>query len=302
MPELFEFIAEKPKRKGDLSLGVILSIAFHITALIWIATRHYQELTRTEIQDPVRYVEIIPEMTQQFTEAPGPAVQEAPPRAPLSDANRRAATPRPTGPEPTTRPGDGVGFFDGGPRGAPPQPPPSSLAQPRRPSEEASPDAATESREAEAIEQRAEGIQPFREQEQKTATDAPEINWQSALRQMQREGTAKPAPPRVGDWRAGGHIGGNLGSADTGTLSFESAWFEWGDYAAKMIARIRVHWYANIPELIRLGVRGTVTIRFTIQRDGTITNLRILDSSGTPPLRQRRKTRHPALIPPAPAA
>ena len=35
--------------------------------------------------------------------------------------------------------------------------------------------------------------------------------------------------------------------------------------------------------LIRTGMKGVVTIRFTIQRDGRITDLTILDSSTVPP-------------------
>jgi TonB family protein len=50
-----------------------------------------------------------------------------------------------------------------------------------------------------------------------------------------------------------------------------------------MVSRIRVNWYANMPQLIRTGIAGVVTIRFTIQRDGRITDVAVLKSSGHPP-------------------
>ena len=46
---------------------------------------------------------------------------------------------------------------------------------------------------------------------------------------------------------------------------------------------IRVNWYNNMPQLIQTGLKGVVTIRFTIQRDGRITNIEQLSSSGHPP-------------------
>jgi protein TonB len=50
-----------------------------------------------------------------------------------------------------------------------------------------------------------------------------------------------------------------------------------------MVAKIRLHWYQNMPEVIRLGLKGVVVIRFTIQRDGRITDITTLQSSGVPP-------------------
>lgn len=283
MNGLFEYIEDKPRR-GDVSLAVLLSIALHLAALAWLATRHYTQPS-TESEDPVRYVQIVPEMTQQFTEAPGPETNREPRiDAPLSDKNRKAMTPEPTGPEPTDRPGDGRGIYDGGPRGMPPVPPPQQQATPparrEQPAQQTSPEA--DATAPGAVEQRAE-MQAYRnETQQDTATDAPAVNWQEALRGMQNS-EQRPSAPRIGRFDAGGSVGGDVGTAETGPLSFESNWFEWGDYAAKMIARIRVHWYDNMPDLIRMGVRGTVTIRFTIERDGTISNIEMMSSSGVPP-------------------
>jgi TonB family protein len=80
-----------------------------------------------------------------------------------------------------------------------------------------------------------------------------------------------------------GAAGGEKGFAQDGPLSFESQWFDWGDYAEGMVSRIRVNWYSNMPHLIQTGLKGVVTIRFTIHRDGSITDVIILQSSGVPP-------------------
>ena len=50
-----------------------------------------------------------------------------------------------------------------------------------------------------------------------------------------------------------------------------------------LISRIRVNWYANMPQIIRTGMAGVVTIRFTIHRDGRISDITILKSSTVPP-------------------
>ena len=68
-----------------------------------------------------------------------------------------------------------------------------------------------------------------------------------------------------------------------GPLSFETQWYDWGEYAQSMVSRIRVNWYNNMPVLIRTGIKGVVTIRFTIHRNGRITDVVMLSSSGHPP-------------------
>jgi len=50
-----------------------------------------------------------------------------------------------------------------------------------------------------------------------------------------------------------------------------------------MVRRIRRNWYANMPPLIRMGMKGVVTIQFTIQRSGTLTDITVVKSSEVPP-------------------
>lgn len=71
------------------------------------------------------------------------------------------------------------------------------------------------------------------------------------------------------------------GFKDTGPLSFDSNWYDWGPYAAEMIRRIKLHW--EIPELARLGWKGRVTIRFYIRGNGQVEGATILSISGVPP-------------------
>ncbi len=72
------------------------------------------------------------------------------------------------------------------------------------------------------------------------------------------------------------------GSVDTSGLSFDTQWYDWGPYAAAMLRKIRRHW--RIPEIARLGVSGVAKIRFYIERDGTVTGLKIIGESGKPPM------------------
>jgi TonB family protein len=71
------------------------------------------------------------------------------------------------------------------------------------------------------------------------------------------------------------------GFKDTGPLSFDTSWYDWGPYAAEMIRRIKLHW--EIPELARLGWKGRLTIRFFIRGDGRVEGATILSNSGVPP-------------------
>lgn len=87
-------------------------------------------------------------------------------------------------------------------------------------------------------------------------------------------------PPDVGGLRENPDRRG--GGVDTGGLSFDTQWYDWGPYAKMMLAKIRRNW--DIPAIARMGVSGAVRIRFYIERDGTVTGLQITDESGKPPM------------------
>jgi TonB family protein len=279
--ERLELIIAERKKTGGLSLSVIVSFLLH-GALLWWFVHAYRPMAPAAQNVPIaRYVELIKQNPQQFVEAPGQKLEKAPSyNAPLSDANRRAATPEPTGLTPTRRPGDGGGTFNP-PRGeenARPAVQQPQQAPRQRPSQAQAASAASPF----PPQPSAPGDDAFayRESRAAAATQASAMNsidWKSAIREAGRSGNL--GRPDGAD----GLIGGEKGSAEQGPLSFETQWYDWGDYAQSMVSRIRVNWYANMPPLFRSGIGGVVTIRFTIHRDGRISDVTILQTSGHPP-------------------
>lgn len=59
---------------------------------------------------------------------------------------------------------------------------------------------------------------------------------------------------------------------------------DFGPYLAQILMIVRQNWYAVIPESARLGERGRVALVFEILKDGSVPQLRLLSSSGRPPL------------------
>ena len=275
MQEDLELVVEEKPQPGGFSVATAVSLVFH-AALITLFITSYRGTPAEQPESPItRYVELIRQQPKEFTEAPGPAVESAPLTAPYSDANRRASMPNPTGDKPTKRPGDGEGLF---------QPPMGSGGGPA-PQQEQQPAAALRpetSRESntEALDvtpdRGSSRIPALRSQEANAAAGV--VDWRSVVRDV------KQVASLGGDQGVDlGRIGGEKGTADTGPLSFETQWYNWGEYAQSMVSKIRVHWYEHMPMLIRTGMKGVVTIRFTIHRDGRITDITLLDSSDIPP-------------------
>ncbi|HEX2798491.1 MAG TPA: TonB family protein, partial [Thermoanaerobaculia bacterium] len=83
----------------------------------------------------------------------------------------------------------------------------------------------------------------------------------------------------------GGEDGGGFeregGFVDSGPLSFDTVGYDWGAYAAEMIRKIKRNW--DVPALARYGVKGRITIRFYILKDGRVEGETILSGSGHPP-------------------
>ena len=265
-----DLITRGGRKEGGFSVATTVSIAIHVVLLIVFVRAHRPADQIPEQATPIaRYVELL-RANPEFVEAPGPAVESAPLTAPYSDANRRASIPKPTGEEATRRPGDGDGLY---------RPPSGSAAAVPRAAEPASraADSAESSTSAEGGP--AEGssrIPPLRTE---SSVLPGEVNWRSAIKEV-----GKLASISGGEGiDLSGVGGGEKGFAEAGPLSFETQWYQWGDYAQSMVSRIRVNWYNNMPQLIRTGMAGVVTIRFTIQRDGRITDITVLQSSTIPP-------------------
>jgi TonB family protein len=203
--------------------------------------------------------------------------KEEPPQNPdeavLSDMDRRAHggegqasnTPSSQGNTPQLVQAVGGEILD---RGAPPQ-------QPGPPTEPV-PEPATDPSEQQPVEPQAE-IEPLPE-------GAGESEQPTPIPQVPRIKLPPPGvfalPPDAGGLPENPDRSG--GAVDTGGLSFDTQWFDWGPYAKLMLAKIRRHW--RIPEIAQMGVSGRVRIRFYIERDGTVTGLQISDESGKPPM------------------
>lgn len=71
------------------------------------------------------------------------------------------------------------------------------------------------------------------------------------------------------------------GFVDSGPISFETSWYDWGPYAEEMVRRIKLHW--DIPKLAELGWKGKLTIHFNIRLDGSVEGATLVSGSGVPP-------------------
>ena len=249
--------------------------------IVWFLTRP-RDLSPVAANRPMlRYVQLLQQNEQrEFVEAPGPEVaKQAPLTAPFSDRNRKASMPEPTGTTPTARPGNGRGLYvpqaGAAPRGAQAQPQQQQQAQSAQQGAAPSEGGLDAPRTADSARADAASSETFIYREPVKASAAA-IDWRSAVKSVR-------GPIGGGEGVDIGNAGGQRGFVEQGPLSFETQWYNWGDYAQSMVSRIRVNWYANMPQLIRTGIGGVVTIRFTIQRDGRITDVTVLKSSGHPP-------------------
>jgi len=265
--DYLDLVYEDAPRRG-VSAGVVISIILHVFVLFYIV-KAYRAPSKDAPAPPIaRYVELI-RQNPQFTEAPGPRIKTTPLHAPLSDANREASMPHPTGDKPTPRPGEGGMYVPRSAAAAAPAAAPAARASTAE-AAVATPQSAPTSDDPNG---RTFIYRPTQ------ARAASGINWQGAIREVGKVAS-------LGDGQQGldlGQNGGEKGFAKDGPISFESSWYDWGEYAESMISRIRVNWYNHKPQIIQTGLRGVVFIRITIHRDGRISDVTILSSSGVPP-------------------
>jgi TonB family protein len=73
-------------------------------------------------------------------------------------------------------------------------------------------------------------------------------------------------------------------STEEPTILSDTRGYDFGPYMNQVINRVKVNWYALIPEIARLGKRGKVVIIFTITKSGIIANLHQAATSGSDPL------------------
>ena len=73
-------------------------------------------------------------------------------------------------------------------------------------------------------------------------------------------------------------------STEDPTILSDTRGYDFGPYMNQVVNRVRVNWYTLIPEIARLGRKGRVVIIFTITKNGSIDDIRLVANSGTEPL------------------
>jgi TonB family protein len=71
-------------------------------------------------------------------------------------------------------------------------------------------------------------------------------------------------------------------SGPLGGLSFDTPGFDWGPYSRKIYWISWTNWTRGWPPAAWAGLKGIVTVHFTIWKNGKISDITILDASGTP--------------------
>ncbi len=207
-----------------------------------------------------------------------------PKKSPLSDADRRAGGGDPSKPKAATpySPPTGVAGLAPGPRG-PRVPGSVQPAQPSKRSPDASASAQAEPRgEARSAQAQAPATAEAKPSEFPDMTK-PMTTGPRETTRLAGLDTAIREAARGAVGGEGGSPGGDPegGFVDSGPVSFDTSWYDWGPYAAEMIRRIKLHW--DVPELARLGWKGSLTVRFFILADGTVADAKILRGSSIPP-------------------
>src|SRR5687768_6548228 len=77
----------------------------------------------------------------------------------------------------------------------------------------------------------------------------------------------------------------NLSSNDPLVLS-DTRGYDFGPYMKELTDRVRMKWYSQIPESAREGQKGRVVVLFTVLRDGTVQDVRVVAKSDAESLNQ----------------
>jgi TonB family protein len=258
-----------------------ISVILHLLLVIALLTVKLPARTaEQDAADPLGLLSLMratpqdPPIPLHFFPAPGARAKEAPKAGLPSDMNRQAHggdRSLPVQQMPKANPQAGIRDLDAGKAG------PKVAAAPA-----AQPPAGREAGERSKLTDLAPGGSlhdpPTAEERAASrrllglpAADLNAITAESARRALQTGG--------------GGDDGGGYdrdgGFVDSGPLSFDTVGYDWGAYAAEMIRKIKRNW--DVPALARYGVKGRITIRFYILKDGRVEAERILSGSGTPP-------------------
>jgi TonB family protein len=261
IPQIDEIIEriEYPQRRFPFERAILISLILHLLLLVLlllhpmrarslllkgketVQERAEREAREAEFRVPVKF----------FVESPGPARRNANPNAPPSDKTRRAGggdKTKPRSETPFIAQQSGIEGLRPGERSK----------EGSRTADSAAPDQASKSSPGLVVTPGAAQRLPNLSKAIQSAAGNP----------FAGEGGAPHAK------ESGGFV-------DSGPLSFDTKWYDWGDYAEEMIRRIKLHW--EVPELARMGVKGKLTVRFYIRADGTVEGEKILRESTIPP-------------------
>jgi protein TonB len=269
---------EHPQHRFPVERAILISIILHLLLALFLVLhpmgpgpfalpsketaemRAAREAREAEFRVPVKF----------FTESPGPSRQSSNRNAPPSDKTRRAGggdKSKPASETPFVAQKSGIEGLRPGPRGkegsrasAPSPAPTPAQASPQSPASASStsPSPAGTAPSGVSVTPGAAQRLPNLNRAIKAAAGNP----------FSGEGGA-PNPNESG------------GFVDSGPISFDTQWYDWGDYAEEMIRRIKLHW--EVPDLARMGVKGKLSIRFYIRADGTVEGEKILRDSTIPP-------------------
>ena len=268
-------LEEHPTSAFPIERAILISLVAHVilVILLMVVPTHVPVSSKGDL-----FAALVPQEKDDspipviFQDAPG-AARPNPKRSALSDADRRAGGGDPSRPKseaPFAPPSQGIAGLAPGPR-APRSPAGESVARRPGAAGEAQRQAASEG----AASPPGKNPSEFPSQQQRTGPreETRLAGLDSAIREAARGAVGGEGGSPTGD-AEGGFV-------DSGPLSFDTTWYDWGPYAAEMIRRIKLHW--DVPELARLGWKGSLTVRFFILADGRVADAKILRGSGIPP-------------------
>ncbi|MFN7976320.1 MAG: TonB family protein [Acidobacteriota bacterium] len=255
----------RPRRAVLVPLvGLGLTVALHGALLYVLATTRTDGLALL-LPEALRDPQAMSEKTLRlfFVEQKEPAPPRKPAESPrLSDADRAARGGEHTekrGPDPLLHGGSPERIYEPG------------AGSPARAAERGS----EPSRSGDAG---PEGRPTFDERSNAATRPTPTLTRKEILSDV----AALPKYHGAGDrgvFGGSGAVASLDGGAAEGSVSFETSWFEWGDYATAMLRRIKWNWIP--PHALYIGVKGHVRVSFVIHRSGAITDITLEQSSGT---------------------
>jgi TonB family protein len=283
-PEFLPAGASSPSdtRRINVERAFAVSVILHLLLVIALLTVKFPARTTEENQsDPLGLQKLMaatpPDSAIPVQLFPGARAKQPGPKPVLSDMDRQAHggdKTLPVMPLPKAYPQSGIRDLEAGKRG------PAAAAAPAAPAPQGSEAGDKEGRKLTDLAPRVGRFhdpptaQELANERRLLGIPAPDLNAITA-----------DAAHRAANSGGGGEEGGGFerdgGFVDSGPLSFDTVGYDWGAYAAEMIRKIKRNW--EVPALARYGVKGRLTIRFFILKDGHVEGERILSGSGTPP-------------------